>query len=61
MISVIAPEFLTMTAIKELGEAWLLRRKMEQMKWTLTYTFFLHMGGFCLKSPSGLRLQIDSE
>ena len=50
-----------MTAIKELGEAWLLRRKMEQMKWTLTHTFFLHMGGFCLESPSGLRLQIDSK
>ena len=58
-ISVIAPEFLTVTAISEFIEAWKSQKQMAQMNWTLTHTFFLHMGGFCLQTPSRLRLQLD--
>lgn len=59
VISVIAPEFLTYTAIFELAEAWYLRRKSTIVGWTLTHAFFFNMGGFCLESPSGSRLQLD--
>ena len=59
VISVIGPEFLTVTAIAECIEAWYTQKKMAQMNWTLAHTFFLHMGGFCLETPSGLRLQIN--
>ena len=31
------------------------------MNWTLTHGFFLRMGGFCLETPSGRRLQLDIE
>lgn len=58
-ISVIAPEFLTCIAIFEFAEAWSLRRKFTHDSWTLTHAFFFNMGGFCLETPSGLRLQLD--
>lgn len=60
VLSVIAPEFLTFTAIKERINAWKHRKRMTEMKWTLTHTFFLQMGGFCLETPSGKRLQLDA-
>ena len=59
VISVIAPEFLTYTAVGGLVLAWKTQRKMAQMGWTLTHGFFFDMGGFCLESPSGLRMQLD--
>lgn len=59
VISVIAPEFLNLTAISELVEAWISKRKMAHMDRTLTHTFSLHMGGFCLETPTGLRLQLN--
>ena len=59
VISVVAPEFLTVTAIFEFVEAWNLRRKFTHDSWTLTHAFFFNMGGFCLETPSGLRLQLD--
>lgn len=59
VISVIAPEFLTLMAIRECFVAWGSQKETYQMKWTLTHTFFLHMGGFCLATPSGLRQQLD--
>lgn len=59
VISVIAPEFLTFTAIRELIDAWRNKKRMTEMNWTLTHTFFLQMGGFCLETPSGKRLQFD--
>lgn len=58
VISVIAPEFLTFTAIVEFLEARSTKEEMTKMDWTLTHTYFLHMGGFCLETPSGLRLQL---
>ena len=60
VISVIAPEFLTGTAIGECIEAWKSQKQMTQMNWTLTHTFFLQMSGFCLETPSELRVQLDS-
>ena len=59
LISVVAPKFLTLMAIAECIKAWQSQKQMTQMNWTLTHTFFLHMGGFCLETPSGLRLQLD--
>ena len=59
VISVIAPEFMTYMAMADLYAAWLIQRQIKQMKWTLTHAFFLHMGGFCLETPSGLRMQFD--
>ena len=59
VISVIAPEFLTLTAITEFSRAWSIRRKFTNMGWTLNHAFFFDMGGFCLKTPSGSRLQLD--
>ncbi len=61
MISVIAPEFLAVTAIAEFLEARENQKKVAQKDWTLTHAFFLHMGGFCLETPSGLRLQLDDD
>ena len=57
--SVIAPEFSTFTAITEFLEARRIQNKMAKMKWTLTHAFFLQMGGFCLETPSGLRMQLS--
>ena len=59
VISVIAPEFLTFIAVGEFVRAWRIQRKMAQMSWTLTHGFFLYMGGFCLETPSGLRMQLN--
>lgn len=61
LISVIAPEFLAITAIVELTVSWHGRKEMKcltQMNWTLAQQFFLDMGGVCLESPSGRYLQI---
>ena len=60
-VSVIAPEFLTFTAISEFVRAWETQKRMTYMNWTLTHTFFLEMGGFCLETPSGLRQQLDAD
>lgn len=60
-VSVIAPEFLTFIAIREFIRAWKSQKRMTYMNWTLTHTFFLEMGGFCLETPSGLRLQLDDD
>ena len=60
VISVIAPEFLTYVAINEYLLARKSKKEIGQMKWTLTHGFFLNMGGFCLETPSGLRMQLDS-
>ena len=59
-ISVIAPEILTYTAIVEFSEAWNVRKMSTKLDWTLTHAFFLNMGGFCLETPSGSRLQLDN-
>ena len=59
VISVIAPEFLTFTAIMEYSKARRNKKEMDQIEWTLTHGFFLDMGGFCLETPSGLRMQLD--
>ena len=62
LISVYFPDFLTVMAFSELFEAWRTQKRMQRStnrSWTLTHSFFLHMGGFCLESPSGLRLQIE--
>ena len=60
VISVIAPEFLTFTAISEYLVARQSKKQMGQMKWTLTHGFFLNMGGFCLETPSGIRMQLNN-
>lgn len=49
VISVIAPEFLTVTAIAEFLEARRTQKKVTQINWTLTHAFFVHMGVFALK------------
>ena len=61
ILSVIAPEFLTITAISEFFEARYTKKRMTKMNWTLTHGFFLNMGGICLQTPSGIRLQLDSD
>ena len=61
VVSVVAPEFLTFTAIGEFIDARRRQRKMTSMNWTLTHAFFLRMGGFCFETPSGIRLQLDDE
>ena len=63
LISVIAPEFLAITAIAELTFSWQNKTKVKdliKMKWTLTHQFFLDMGGVCLKSKSGTHAQIGA-
>ena len=60
--SVLAPAFLATIALSELFEAWGTQKRMQQSTnkdWTLTHSFFLHMGGFCLECPSGFRLQLE--
>lgn len=61
LISIIAPEFLTFTAISEFLNARKSKKVMIQKDWTLTHGFFLRMGGFCLETTSGLRLQLDHD
>ena len=58
VISIIAPEFLTYTAILEFAEAWTVRRKFANADWTLSHAFFFNMGGLCLETPSECRLQL---
>ena len=61
LISVIAPEFLAITAVREMAAAWVGKREIKrltQIDWTLTHQFFLAMGGVCLRSPSGRHVQI---
>ena len=58
IISVIAPEFLTYTAISEYIRARQIKKKIGQVNLTLAHGFFLGMGGFCLETPSGLRMQL---
>ena len=59
VVGVIAPEYLTLTAISELLVAWRSKNQhSNQMKWTLTHAFFLNAGGFCLESPTGFRWQL---
>ena len=63
LLSVIAPEFLTINALRELTTSWQRKVKMKgltQTNWTLTHQFFLDMGGVCLKSPSGIHTQIGT-
>ena len=60
-LSLLIPECLTFMAIAELFEARGTQKRMQRSttrSWTLTHSFFLHMGGFCLESPSGFRLQL---
>ena len=57
--SFITPGFLTYTALCELAKARNIKKKFTEMDWTLTHAFFFNMGGFCLETPSGLRLQLD--
>ncbi len=62
LIGVIVPEFLIAMAVLDLLEAWKTQKEMQRLtrtKWTLTHSFFLHMGGFCLESSSGVYLQIE--
>ena len=62
LTSIMGPEFLTAMAVSELSEAWRTQKRMQQStnkRLTLTHSFFLHMGGFCLESPSGFRLQLE--
>ncbi len=63
LISVIAPEFLAITAISDLVNAWQGKEDIKhliQRDWTLTHQFFLDMGGLCLRSPSGRHLQLGA-
>ena len=59
MISIIAPEFVTLIAISDFLEARYTKERMTKMNWTITHAFFLNMGGICLKTPSGILLQLD--
>ena len=59
VISIIVPEFLTLTAISDLIIAWSTQKEFSRMNWTLTHAFWLQMGGFCLETPCGLRMQIS--
>ena len=64
LISVIAPEFLAITAIYDLVISWVGEKEIKrltQIDLTLTHQFFLDMGGVCLTSPSGRHLQIGRE
>ena len=63
LITVIIPEFLTLSAAYELILCWREKEKikrMTQIDWTLTHQYFLDMGGVCLKSTSGRYLQIQT-
>ena len=64
LISIIAPEYLAITAVAELTASWLGKgeiKRLTQIDWTLTHQFFLDMGGICLKSPSGRYQQIGKD
>ena len=61
LISVIAPEFLAITALNEWASAWQGKKdikRLTQIDWTLTHQFFLDMGGVCIRSPSGRYLHL---
>ena len=64
LISVIAPEFLAITALYDLANAWEEKEEIKrfiQADWTLTHQFFVDMGGLCLRSPSGRHLQLGAK
>ena len=56
IISLIIPEFLIITAIKDFLTAMKIKNELRGMNngnFTLTHGFFLNMGGFCLRSKRG--------
>lgn len=50
IISLLIPEFLVITAIKDFLTAMKIKKEQRELKFTLTHGFFLNMGGFCLQS-----------
>ena len=61
LMTLIAPEILSVVAIVELFEARWIAMKINKItgnSFTLTHAFFLIMGGFCIESPSKNRHQL---
>lgn len=61
-MALIAPEFTLFTALCEITAAYAMGKELEKLSIdaNLTHGFFLQMGGFCLRAPTGSRHQLQS-
>ena len=59
LISFVVPEFLAFVAVQEFLKARATRKSLDLTSKGLTHSFFLNMGGFCLRSPDGTLFQLD--
>ncbi len=63
LIALVAPEVMLYVALGENTEAYAARKQLEKFSIdaNLTHGFFLEMGGFCLKAPTGRCHQLQIE
>ena len=63
LIALLAPELMLFIALVEITEAYAMKEYMENLSMdsTLTSCFFLRMGGFCLRAPTGRCHQLRTE
>ena len=60
LIALLAPEFIVYLAIGESTDAFAMKRQLKMLSpdAKMTHAFFLKMGGFCLRAPTGRRHQL---
>ena len=63
VIALLAPELMLYLALREITDAYAMRKELEKLSIdaNLTHGFFLRMGGFCLRAPTGRchQLRVD--
>ena len=63
LIALLAPEYMLSLALAEITQAYAAKKELEKLSIdaNLTHGFFLEMGGFCLRAPTGRRHQLQRE
>ena len=63
VIALLAPEYMLFFALGEIDDAYAMRKELEKLSIdaNLTHGFFLRMGGFCLRAPTGRCHQLRIE
>ena len=59
LVTFVIPEFLAFMAVQEFVKARSTRKSLDLDGIGLIHSFFLNMGGFCLRSPDGTLFQLD--
>ena len=63
VIALLAPELMLFIALAEITKAYAMRKQLEKLSVdaNLAHGFFLEMGGFCLRAPTGRCHQLRTE